>query len=94
MEEHYEAAAIIQEWDKGKESHKQTLDIADAKVAKTDHTMWFKRTGWTEHLAGRNIKHLSNAKRTPDRDEVVLQRAAELVDILVERAVSGLSSLD
>ena len=76
------------------DGHKQALDIADAKIAKTDHTMWFKRTGWTEHLAGTNITHLSNAIRIPDRYEIVLQRAAELVDILIERAVGGLSSLD
>ena len=93
-ETEHETEEIIHAWNNEMESHKQTLDIADAKVAKTDHTMWFKRTGWTEHLAGSNMKHLSNAIRMPDRDEIVLQRAAELVDMLVERAVSGLSSFD
>ena len=86
-------AAVLEEWDRAAEKHKQTLEIV-AKVAKTDHTLWFKRTGWPEHLAGCNMRHLSRATRMPDRDETVLRRTVELIDVLVERAVGGLSTLD
>ena len=69
----HEISAVLEQWDRAAEKHKQTLDIVDAKVAKTDRTLWFKRTGWPEHLAGCNMRHLSRATRMPDRDESVLQ---------------------
>jgi superfamily II DNA helicase RecQ len=90
----HEIVYIMEEWDKAVENNKKKLDIVDAEVAKTDRTAWFKRTGWTEHLARSNMRHLSKAIRMPGRDEIVLQRAVVLVDSLVERAVSGLSTLD
>jgi superfamily II DNA helicase RecQ len=87
-------SGIYGEWDAAVDRHQETLEIADAEVAKTDHTLWFKRTQWTEHLAGCNLKHLSRASRLPDRDEQVLQRVVELNSSLIERCVSGLSTLD
>ena len=65
----------------------------DAQVAKTDKTGWFKRTGWLEHFAGCNLIHLAHQTRLPDHGEVKLQRAAKLVELLVERSVRGLSTL-
>jgi hypothetical protein len=70
------------------------LGVADVEVAKTDHTLWFKRTQWTEHLARCNLKHLSRASRLPDQDEQVLQRVVELNSSLIERCVGRLSTLD
>jgi hypothetical protein len=67
----HEISVIVEEWDRAAEKHKQTLDIVDAKVAKTDRTGWFKRTGWAEHLAGCNMRHLGRATRMPDREETV-----------------------
>ena len=94
LEDHYVIAAVLEEWDRAAEKHKQTLEIVDTKVAKTDHTLWFKRTGWPEHLAGCNMRHLSRATRMPDRDETMLRRTVELIDVLIERAVGGPSTLD
>lgn len=87
-------SGIYEEWDAAVDRHQETLEVADAEVAKTDYTLWFKRTQWTEHLAGCNLKHLSRASRLPDRDEQVLQRVVELNSSLIERCVSGLSTLD
>jgi len=70
------------------------LEVADAETAKTDHTLWFKKTGWAEHVAGCTLRHLSQASRLPDRDESTLRKAVELNSALIERCVRGLSSLD
>lgn len=67
--------------------------MIDAEVAKQDTTGWFKRTGWVEHLADSNFKHLAHASRLPDRDETELLQAARLVDTLIERGVDGLRTL-
>ncbi|KAJ9634894.1 hypothetical protein H2199_008758 [Coniosporium tulheliwenetii] len=69
------------------------MEKMDAEVAKTDRTGWFNRTGWPEHLAGSNRKHLAHACRLPGRDERKLQQAVRVVDVLVERSVAGLSTL-
>ncbi|KAL1582106.1 hypothetical protein WHR41_09218 [Cladosporium halotolerans] len=87
-------SGVYGEWDAAVDRHQETLEVADAEVAKTDHTLWFKRTKWAEHLAGCNLKHLSRASRLPDREEQVLQRVVELNSSLIERCVGGLSTLD
>lgn len=63
-------------------------------AAKTDHTLWFKKTGWAEHVAGCMLKHLSQASRLPDRDEQTLVAAVRLNGTLIEKCVRGLGSLD
>ena len=37
-------SGIFGEWDAVVDRHQETLEVADAEVAKTDHTLWFKRT--------------------------------------------------
>jgi hypothetical protein len=83
----------LAQWDATKQAHKEKAQIMDAEVAKTDKTGWFKRTGWLEHFANRNLMHLAHQTRLPDRDEVKLQRAAKLVELLVEQSVKGLATL-
>ena len=83
----------LAEWKRTKDAHKEEAQVMDAQVAKTDKTGWFKRTGWLEHFAGRNLIHLAHQTRLPDHGEVKLQRAAKLVELLVERSVRGLSTL-
>jgi hypothetical protein len=65
----------------------------EKETPKTDRTGWFNMTGWPQHLAGSNLKHLSHASRLLDRDEVRLQKAVKAVDAMVERCVAGLSTL-
>ena len=65
----------------------------ERETAKTDRTGWFNMTGWPQHLAGSNLKHLAHASRLPDRDEARLQKAAKAVNVIVERCVAGLSTL-
>jgi hypothetical protein len=62
-------------------------------AAKTDKTGWFKRTGWLEHLEGRNLVHLAHQARLTDQGEVKLKLVAQLTERLVERSVKGLSTL-
>ncbi|KAF2279841.1 uncharacterized protein EI97DRAFT_429630 [Westerdykella ornata] len=92
-----EAADIVQErlaeWEVTKRRQEEKDQVLEVQVAKTDKTGWFKRTGWLEHLAEWNLAHLAHQIRLPDREEVRLQRAAELVELLIERSVQGLSTL-
>ena len=52
-------AAEMEEWDKFESQHKEALQVADAEVAKTDNTGWYKRTEWATHLAKCNLRHLT-----------------------------------
>jgi hypothetical protein len=83
----------LAEWKATQQMHQEKAQIMDAEVAKTDKTGWFKRTGWLEHFANRNLIHLAHQTRLPDRDEVKLQRAAKLVELLIEQSVKGLGTL-
>jgi superfamily II DNA helicase RecQ len=89
-----EVAAIATDWKEQDEKLDEALELADAETLKTDHTLWFKKTGWTEHIAGCTLKHLSQASRLPDRDEQTLHEAVKLNSALIEKCVAGLSSLD
>ena len=71
----------------------ESLAIADAAIAKTDHTGWFNRNRWLIHLARCNLLHLSQASRLPDKNEPTLSQAAHVVERAVEQAVAGLSTL-
>ena len=33
----------------------EAMQLAEAVVAKTDHTLWFKRNKWPQHLAESNL---------------------------------------
>jgi hypothetical protein len=89
-----EVAAIAIDWKEQDEKLNEALEVADAETVKTDHTLWFKKTGWPEHIAGCTLKHLSQASLLPDRDEQTLHEAVKLNSALIEKCVAGLSSLD
>jgi superfamily II DNA helicase RecQ len=93
----HEVADVVQaqlaRWEETRKIEEEKMQVMDAEAAKTDKTGWFKRTGWLEHLANRNRKHLAHQMRLPDRSEVKLQRAGKLVELLIERSVKGLSTL-
>jgi hypothetical protein len=36
---------IVTDWKKQEEKLNEELEVADAETAKTDHTLWFKKTG-------------------------------------------------
>jgi superfamily II DNA or RNA helicase len=90
----FETSQIIGEWDAAMEQHEKELEIVDANIAKTDRSLWSKRTEWPQHLAGSNFKHLAWASRLPDKDEKVLEETVKLIDLLIEKCVAGLSTLD
>lgn len=75
---------VLEDWDIAVSKHQETLEVADAEIAKTDHTLWFRRTVRAEHLSGSHLKHLSQASRLPDRRERMLQKVAELNSSLIE----------
>ena len=83
--------ARLADWELAKRAQEEKAQVMDAHVAKTDKTGWFKRTGWLEHFADRNLMHLAHQIRLPDRGEEKLRRAAKLTELLVERSVKGLS---
>jgi hypothetical protein len=63
---------VLEQWDRRLEEQEEAMQLAEAVVAKTDHTLWFKRNKWPQHLAESNLRHLSRACRTPRRDEEML----------------------
>ncbi|KAF3029165.1 hypothetical protein E8E12_000446 [Didymella heteroderae] len=88
-----EVAAILSEYEEGRVKRENEFKTADDSVARTDRTGWFNRNGWPEHLARRNLRHLSCASRAPDHSEQVLQQAARVVELAIEQSVAGLSTL-
>ena len=36
-------SGVFGEWDAAVDSYQEMLEVADAEIAKTDHTLWFKR---------------------------------------------------
>ena len=45
MIENADVEAIVTDWKKQEEKLNEELEVADAEIAKTDHTLWFKKTG-------------------------------------------------
>ena len=88
-----EVDRLIEEWKKTKQVQEEVAQVMDVEAAKTDRTGWFKRTGWLEHLAKRNLAHLAYGIRLPGNNEPKLKQAAKVVELLVERSVTGLSTL-
>lgn len=80
-------------WKATSQVEEAKLQVMDAEAAKIDKTGWFKRTGWLEHLAQRNLTHLAFQLRMPDQAEPKLRLAAELVERLIERSVRGLATV-
>lgn len=39
-----EKTDVLREWDAALEQRRQAIDVAEAQTAKTDYTLWFKRT--------------------------------------------------
>ncbi|KAK3628728.1 hypothetical protein LTR56_018449 [Elasticomyces elasticus] len=85
------------EWTKPHEVELETVELKVLtnylETAKTDPTLWFKRTEWSEHVAGYNLRHLSRISRSPDQEEHLLCWAVELNNALIEKCVAGLTSL-
>lgn len=69
-----EVAAILGEYEEARTKRVNKFKTADESVAKTDRIDWFNRNGWPEHLARRNLRHLSCASRMPDHSEQALLR--------------------
>ncbi|KAH0352647.1 hypothetical protein KCU83_g3356, partial [Aureobasidium melanogenum] len=90
----FDTSLVLDEWDIAKTQYNRELEVIDGNIAKTDHSLWSKRTGYPQHLAGSNYKHLSNGSRLADKDEQELQHISRLIDLLVEKCVAGLSTLD
>ncbi|GAB7357797.1 hypothetical protein MBLNU459_g0613t1 [Dothideomycetes sp. NU459] len=93
-EDEVDILSIEEDWNIAKQERAKQLEIIDGEIAKQDHTLWFKQTGWVEHLAKSNLKHLAYASRLPDKDEQILQKVAQMTDTLLEKCVSGLPTLD
>lgn len=84
---------VLEDWDRRLEQQEEAMQVAEATMAKTDHTLWFKRNKWPQHLAKSNLRHLSRACRLPGRDEGTLEDVPKRVEALVEECVKGLPTL-
>jgi hypothetical protein len=93
QERHDQVETLLGDWDRDLQLHEEEAQVMDTVAAKTDRTGWFNRTGWLEHFANRNLRHLAHAARLPGPNESKLVRAAECTKELVERSVAGLQTL-
>jgi hypothetical protein len=59
----------LAEWQLTQYAHKERARV-DAQVAMSDKTGSFKRTGWLDYFANRNLMHPAHKTRLPDRGEV------------------------
>lgn len=84
---------LLQEFAKAKEQAQERLQIADSKTKKSDNTGWWNFVQWRPHFGGRNIRRIAHASRLPDQRDKQLQQAAEIVSLMIKKAVNGLSSL-
>lgn len=60
-------------WKSAWASRERELEVAETEMAKSEHTLWFKKTQWPEHLQGCSMRHLSQATRLADKGETKLQ---------------------
>ncbi|THX18980.1 hypothetical protein D6D12_10783, partial [Aureobasidium pullulans] len=56
----FNISQVLEEWNVARTQHNKELEVVDGNIAKTDHSLWSKRTGYPQHLAGSNFKHLSH----------------------------------
>lgn len=84
---------ILKDLDELSAQQKQQLEVLEREMDKTDRTGWWKRTDWPTHLHKANLKHLADAARLPDKEDIALKRVGDAVDTLIEDCVKGLRSL-
>jgi len=84
---------VLEQWDRRSEEQEEATQLAEAVVAKTDHTLWFKRDNWPQHLAESNLRHLSRACRMPRQDEGTLKDVPKKVEAMIEECVKALPTL-
>lgn len=85
---------LLREFEERDEQDQKKLEIADLKTEKSDNTGWWNFVQWRPHFGGRNLRRIAHASRLPDRKDKQLQRASEIVSLMIKKAVDGLSSLD
>ncbi|KAG9886428.1 hypothetical protein KCU98_g17623, partial [Aureobasidium melanogenum] len=85
--------SIKEGFQKLKEQWQKEQEILSDKVEKCENTGWWNKTRWREHLKNCNLIHLSHASRLPKKDEEALLKVAAVIEKMVERGVSGLSSM-
>jgi hypothetical protein len=84
---------LLREFNDTDEHDRKRLEVADLRTEKSDNTGWWNFVQWRPHFSGRNIRRIAYASRLPDRRDKLLLRAAEIVSLMIKRAVDGLSSL-
>jgi hypothetical protein len=84
---------LLREFAEAEEQAQERLEIADSKTEKSDNTGWWNFVQWRPHFGSRNFRRIAHASRLPDRRDKKLQRVSEIVDLMIKRAVDGLSSL-
>jgi len=84
---------LLREFKDLNDQDQKRLEIVDDKTEKSDNTGWWSFVQWRPHFGSRNIRRIAHVSRLPDRKDKQLQRASEIVSIMIKRAVDGLSSL-
>ncbi|KAE9362510.1 hypothetical protein N431DRAFT_452667, partial [Stipitochalara longipes BDJ] len=84
---------LLREFNEIDERDAKRFEIANSRTEKSDNTGWWNFIQWRPHFGSHNIRRIAHASRLPDRKDKQLQRVSEIVDMMIKRAVDGLSSL-
>ena len=93
VEQQVEVNAVAQEWSNIQEQHEQKMQEVEAEQAAHDRTGWWSFTKWADHFRSCNMRYLFHASRVPDQDELLLREASRVVDLTLNRALTGLATL-
>ena len=84
---------FMQKWKVQREKTEVRLQQLENEQANHDRTGWWNLNQWPSHFSKCNLNFLAHHTRLPDKDELVQQNAVEVVNIMLSRAVAGLTSL-
>lgn len=83
----------MQKWKARQETTEARLQQLEHEQATHDRTGWWNLNQWPQHFSNCNLHFLAHHSRLPDKDELLQQNAVEVVNVMLNRAVAGLTSL-
>lgn len=86
-------ATTLKIWKKTDKKYEKSLKVTNAQIVKTDWTEWYNCTDWLKHIAKQNLMFLVHVRQLLNCDEKKLQQIVHIVNLLIEKCVTRLSTL-
>ena len=87
------AQQFMQKWKVQQEKTEARLQQLENEQATHDRTGWWNLNQWPQHFSNCNLNFLAHYSRLPDKNELLQRNAVEVVNVMLSRAVAGLTSL-